>query len=365
MKLFWWTKRKAKESKFNAEERNNALDNMDLLFDLYMTGEATKEERELTEKTAEIFMKSLKKGKCPQVTDKELEELGTTEREKLARRLGFEMPMPKRRRMMPHIMKQISIAAMVALTAGAGIYLIYSEGQKNAFKQIEAEAKAQAIYSTNEAVQKVVTEDGTVVSLNAQTTFGYNRATFNKKDRRVVMTEGEAFFEVAKNAQKKYLIDVGTYLIEVVGTSFNVSRYSALNKCVVSVVSGTVRVFRKDGDATKELALMTKNREISLNLNDVNGDYKIDEKDCAEVAGWQEGRLVLNDADAKELKFRLEQKYKVTVDLSKCMLHNKNMKLRASFDKDATLEEVMESLKSLYHIDYEIDGNRVTLFNGE
>ncbi len=365
MKLFWWTKQKTKESKFSAEERNNALDNIDLLFDLYMAGEATKKERELTEKSAEIFMKSLENGECPQVTDEELEELETAGREKLARRLGFEMPMPRNRKMMPRIIKQVSIAAMVALTAGAGIYLTYSEGQKDAFRQMEAEAKAQVIYRTDEAARKVVTEDGTVVSLNAQTTFGYNRATFNKKDRRVVMTEGEAFFNVAKNARKKYLIDVGAYLIEVVGTSFNVSRYSTLNRCVVSVVSGTVRVFRKDGDAIKELALMTKNREISLDLSDVDGGYKIGEKDCAEVAGWLEGRLVLNDADAKELKLRLEQKYKVTVDLSKCMLQDKDMKLRASFPKDATLEEVMESLKSLYHIEYGIDGSRVTLSNGE
>ncbi len=364
---FWRKKRQATERQFSDEERNEALDRMDHLFDRYMSGEATKDERELTEKSAEIFLKSLENGECPQVTDEEREELMTTQREKLARRLGFGMSVPKGGNIVLRVIKHISVAAMVALVVGAGVNFISNQSRKNAIKQTVAEAKAetqtQTVYNTAEAVREVTMEDGTVVSLNAQTSFRYDRATFNKKDRRVVMTEGEAFFDVAKDARKKYMIDVGPYLIEVVGTSFNVSRYSTLNRCVVSVVSGTVRVFRKDGDTTNELAVVTKNREISLDLSDGGGDYKIGRKDCAEVAGWREGRLVLNDADANELKFRIEQKYKVTVDLSKCMLRDNEMRLRASFDKDATLEEVMESLKLLYHLDYGIDGKRVTLSN--
>ncbi|MBL7814442.1 MAG: FecR domain-containing protein [Saprospiraceae bacterium] len=86
------------------------------------------------------------------------------------------------------------------------------------------------------AVLQDTLSDGSKVSLNKKSSLS---TVFSKKERRVKLA-GEAFFDVAHDTEKPFVIEVKTLEIKVVGTSFNVDNLSEVGKVVVVVETGKV-----------------------------------------------------------------------------------------------------------------------------
>src|SRR5690606_36229691 len=82
--------------------------------------------------------------------------------------------------------------------------------------------------------------DGTKVWLNADSKLYYPRA-FSGNTRTVQM-EGEAYFEVAKDEQKPFIVQTNRQKVEVLGTHFNVNAYSEEPISAVSLLEGKVKV---------------------------------------------------------------------------------------------------------------------------
>lgn len=350
---------KGNARKADSATTGNPIGEPNELFDLYMKGEASREEKEFAEELAKSFWTSMPDAEDTEASPEELHGIATAERKRLADTLGIRMPEEARRWSLKKTLRYVSAAAMIAMVMGTGVYFLYSHLQERGRSECLAKAGDRVSYSTGGVIQNIRTEDGSLICLNAHTRLEYDRKDFNVSERRVEMPEGEAYFRIAKNRRKPFFIGLGRHTVEVVGTSFNISRYNELNKCVISVVSGLVRVLDGQG---KEIALLPKNREITLGLAD--GRFTIQEKDCQKTIGWTDGGLVLNDAGMDELKMRVEQKFGVKVRMPS-ELARKEVRLRASFGKDATLEEVMQSLKLLYGIRYRTDGSCVTLYGSE
>jgi transmembrane sensor len=103
----------------------------------------------------------------------------------------------------------LKIAAAILIFTCCGIFYFY---QRN-FKDIEV--------ATNKDVKVDTLSDGSIVTLNKATLLKYP-VRFAGKQRNVILTHGEAFFNVAKNKSMPFIISTGGTTIRVVGTSFNV-----------------------------------------------------------------------------------------------------------------------------------------------
>lgn len=90
--------------------------------------------------------------------------------------------------------------------------------------------------ATITTVSKDTLSDGSRVTLNKKSSL---TTVFSKKERRVKMS-GEAFFDVAHDTEKPFVIEVKTLEIKVVGTSFNVDNLSEVGKIIVVVETGKV-----------------------------------------------------------------------------------------------------------------------------
>lgn len=86
--------------------------------------------------------------------------------------------------------------------------------------------------------------DGTVVSVNANSKLTYPERF--KGSRREVVLEGEAYFDVAHNKTKPFIIQTGDAHIKVLGTSFNVNAYKENNEIEVFVKEGSVLLYGID-----------------------------------------------------------------------------------------------------------------------
>ncbi len=82
--------------------------------------------------------------------------------------------------------------------------------------------------------------DGTAVTLNRNSGLTL-QSGFNKKERRVVL-QGEAYFEVAPNPEKPFVVRVDELEVRVLGTAFNVDASSVADRIAISVDHGRVGV---------------------------------------------------------------------------------------------------------------------------
>lgn len=124
----------------------------------------------------------------------------------------------------------LRIAASLVVISLIGIMAaIYVKGNKN--------LPDQQIASLGE-VKETRLADGTKVALNKNTSLTLVGG-FNGKERKLKL-QGEAFFEVAHNDNKPFVIDAGGVLIRDIGTAFNVKANPGSDSVFVSVTEGIV-----------------------------------------------------------------------------------------------------------------------------
>jgi ferric-dicitrate binding protein FerR (iron transport regulator) len=158
--------------------------------------------------------------------------------------------------------------------------------------------------------------DGSVISLNQYTSLS---TQFSKHARRVKM-QGEAYFEVAHDTEKPFVIEVKQVEVTVVGTKFNIDGRSDSNKVVVSVEEGKVKV--QNGGQT--IYLVAGEQAV---IDCQNG--LIERKQLSpsgNVSAWANHQFVFDDVPLSEVIPILEKAYNARINLSnkeleKCRLH--------------------------------------------
>ncbi len=85
--------------------------------------------------------------------------------------------------------------------------------------------------------------DGTKVWLNSATHLSYD-AEYNKSDRKIYL-DGEAYFEVAKNKDKRFIVCCNDLEIEALGTTFDVKGYCDDHSVTTLLAEGSVKVSNK------------------------------------------------------------------------------------------------------------------------
>lgn len=150
------------------------------------------------------------------------------------------------------IYRYLKIAASVA-----AIFLLISVIGLKLFQQNEA---PHIVSTSEESIQKIVLDDGSIVYLNEGASLQYPEK-FNSKERNVTL-KGEAFFEVAKDAQRPFRIQTNHSTVEVLGTSFNID--TDANQTEVSVATGKVKVASL---STNESTILTPNQSALVQQN--------------------------------------------------------------------------------------------------
>jgi transmembrane sensor len=150
--------------------------------------------------------------------------------------------------------------------------------------------------------------DGSHVSLNAGTRLSVN---LTRTERRVVMGDGQAVFDVAPDARRPFVIAVGDRTVRVVGTQFDVrNRQGAL---AVTVARGVVEVHPTPGAAGAAYRLRPGQRfESRLGAPDV----RVAAADPEAILGWRSGRLIYRDRPLGEVVSDLNQQFSTPVLLN-------------------------------------------------
>lgn len=132
--------------------------------------------------------------------------------------------------------------------------------------------------------------DGTVVELNARTSV---LVALAGHDRHVRLAEGEAFFTVAKDKSRPFIIDTPAGAVRVTGTVFDVHADTAA-KLTVTVVEGSVQVTpTTDGAASQPYAL-TASDQLTARAGAPTTVRRLNQDQLAAALAWRQGDAVFD-----------------------------------------------------------------------
>lgn len=153
--------------------------------------------------------------------------------------------------------------------------------------------------------QQLVLHDGTKVWLNAASSIRFPSSFTG--DRREVEITGEAYFEVAENKTKPFIVHAGQSKVEVLGTHFNVMAYGNENSLQTTLLEGSVEF--RHGDKTVLLkpgqqSQLTSNKEIVL----------IRDADVETAVAWKNGKQAFSKSDIRSIMRQIERWYDIDVE---------------------------------------------------
>lgn len=220
-------------------------------------------------------------------------------------------------------------------------YLKYNDGStvgSSASPEIAAMgvAEGSSITATTPkgGTYQVVLPDGTEVWLNAD-----SKLVFPSKftgNNRVVTLTGEAYFEVAKNKSKPFIVNTGDSKIEVLGTHFNIMAYKdeadnlvTLLEGAVKVNSGTAKVLLKQG----QQAEISRKNPSSILLNN--------EIDTEQIIAWKNGYFMFANEPVESIMRKISRWYNVDI------VYQDNLQDKALWGTVSRFKNVSEVLKRL------------------
>jgi transmembrane sensor len=191
--------------------------------------------------------------------------------------------------------------------------------------------------------------DGSVIRLNSDTSL---KVDFTEIQRTVSLIRGEAYFEVAQESDRPFVVESAGGSTRAVGTQFSVYRDSADVR--VMVVEGNVEVATVDGDARmleadEMVAYRSDGRSLSmvepLQSNDLD---------------WLDGRLSFEAMPLVDVVIQLNRYLKTPLYVVDHGLNN--LKLSGTFHI-ANLEEIPELLPRLLPVTLRRSGDRVLILS--
>lgn len=199
----------------------------------------------------------------------------------------------------------------------------------------------------------VTLSDGTKVYINSDSKIVIPNV-FEDNVREIYL-EGEAYFDVAKNPNKPFLIKTKGAVIEVLGTSFTIRNYPGDGVVQTVVKEGTVAFRSDNGENTNSVILTAGNLgRLNLSSNIINTEH-ID--DIGFYLSWKDGYLKFKDESMKEVAKQLERKYdlEVVFDAKEIADMNLTAELRSR-----SLVRVLETISMSLKIEYTFVQDRVT-----
>lgn len=212
------------------------------------------------------------------------------------------------------------------------------------------EAKIQDIYVPCGERMTVLLADGTKVYLNADTKLSYPEQ-FTGKERKVSV-EGEAYFEVKKDAEKPFIVDVSSMQIKVLGTSFNVNAYPTESRVLTTLDEGSVKIRNVESNSFDyimkpgETAIFEK--ETGTCIVQKNKNYKNE-------SVWLKDVLIFNDTPLEDVLKILSRKYNVKFSVENKAIYSYTYTLRSEGE---SLQEILESMEHITPIKYEKTNRR-------
>lgn len=193
--------------------------------------------------------------------------------------------------------------------------------------------------------------DGTKVHLNSGTSLRYP-VKFIKGENRQVFLNGEAYFDVTKDAKHPFIVGSNDMNVKVLGTKFNMTSYKEDAKTYTVLVEGRVVAYNALLE-NEEVVLTPGNRAYFVNKH-----IKSEPVDVRKYIAWVSGELMFIDDSFGVIANKLERKY--NVDIVNTYDELNDIVITATF-KEENIEQVLKTFQTYKAFNYSVKNRVVTI----
>lgn len=214
---------------------------------------------------ARTLVVNLRKAERRQSPDHQVEDIWTAIDMRISEPVRSEGSIVRRRRI-----TRLAIAAALSAVITALLWTLSfhndTSGRSATVQQLASSEYMEEVNKSG-AIKRIHLSDGSTVVLEADGRLRYPR-DFASADMRVVYLSGEAFFDVAKDPGKPFLVHADQVVTRVLGTSFRVKAREGEGDIIVSVKTGKVSVYalsdhQAEEDSQKDAVILMPNQQLT------------------------------------------------------------------------------------------------------
>lgn len=194
--------------------------------------------------------------------------------------------------------------------------------------------------------------DGSIISLNVFAEIKYPEK-FSKETRTVSLQKGEAFFNIARDEEKPFIVETDKLTVKVLGTSFCVD-VSETGETSVIVSTGKVEAIKRDHPDEK-IVLYPGDKLVYSNTSD---SFSSSVNDDSNFLGWKTKKLIFKNELFSKVINDISHTYHKNIIIDNDAL--KNCRLTASFE-DQSFESVLKILETALNINIKYTENSIVI----
>ena len=231
----------------------------------------------------------------------------------------------------------LSIGFSLLLVVGLTIY------QKN----ISVNNQELTYSTSNELAKHIILPDGTAVTLSSNSTLIVSNE-FNQSNREIKLL-GEAYFKVAKDASKPFIISSDNFETQVLGTSFWVKPN------IVEVSTGRVKV--SNSLDRENYVILTAEQKVLLK------DHRLYKNtlDVFSCISSTSSYLMMNNMTLTQWKQIIEKEFDIQIHFLEDIISTKEF-IQADF-RNSTLADIVQSVSYMYDFDYKYENKTIIINN--
>lgn len=204
------------------------------------------------------------------------------------------------------------------------------------------EVRSNTLSTPKGGQYQVILSDGTKVWLNAASSLSY--PTVFTGNERKVMLKGEAYFEVAKNAEQTFKVITDRQELVVLGTHFNINSYEDEPEIKTTLLEGSVKVSSLQ---TNQTILLRPGEQSALKKS---GKLKVDQVNAENAIAWKSGLFQFQGSSIQEALRQMARWYDVTIEFEGEV---PDIQLWGEVHRNANAREALEIL-SYFDLKYKI-----------
>lgn len=245
----------------------------------------------------------------------------------------------------------IGIAASLILFAALA-FMFFDFGKSTPEQGLELATVYKRETKSGEKL-KLRLPDQTYVILNSNSSIEFD--SDYGKEKRYIKIQGEAYFDVASNKEKPFIVDSGELHTTALGTEFNVLSRNGIEE--IALTEGRVKVEIEDTGAIADLfETLDPGQKVTFKENDskiINSNF-----DPSIVTAWKEGRIQFKRKRLKDIFSDLQNWYGVEFQVPLSL--NMNRKVSGEFNNES-LKNILEGLSFSMGFNYSIQDNSVII----
>lgn len=198
---------------------------------------------------------------------------------------------------------------------------------------------------------RITLPDGTSVWLNAASSLSFSLMSDKMRTRNVELS-GEAYFEVAKDRSRPFIVKTAQQEVEVLGTHFNISSYADESTAKTTLVNGSLRVINRN---SKIESILRPGQQSTV----VKDKLTIEPADVENALAWKDGYFKFTDQEnITEIMPKVARWYNVRIIYKGDM---SNVSFRGTVSRFKNISSLLEKMELTNQVKFKIEKELITV----